>query len=126
MWWHYKLEFREYCARRAARSLVVSDDSLSAGFRAGVRDLHRVVDCGRVGLRERGVADRPPGGPGGLAGRAKVVVIRGKDRKALRIVVQFAVIPVWAIRMRRTWIAAVRRSDHREEERPIGPGVPSG
>ncbi len=59
MWWHYKLEFREYCARRAARSLMVLNDSFTQVSGRGC-DLHRLVDRGLVGIREGRVADMHP------------------------------------------------------------------
>ncbi len=59
MWWHYKLEFREYCARRAARSLMVLNDSFTPVPGRGC-DRHRVIDRGRIGIWQRRVADMQP------------------------------------------------------------------
>jgi len=106
MWWHTKLEFREYCARRAARSLMVSDDRLRAGVRAGgaIGIAGSIAAGSAFGSAVLRTCNRRP------SGRAKAVVMRGRVRRALRIVVPLAVIPVWAIRVRRTWMAQVRRS----------------
>ena len=61
------LIFRILCARRAARTETVSDDSLAQVPSRGC-DLHRVVDCGLVGIREGRVADMHPAAIGAAIG----------------------------------------------------------
>ena len=72
MWWHYKLDFWDFCATACRQIQAVSDDSLAQvpGRRC---DLHRVIDCGLVGIWQRRVADMDPaaigtGESGGDAG----------------------------------------------------------
>ena len=62
---------------------------------AGGCDLHRVIDRGLIGVRAAPCCAHAPSGHRG----AKVVVMRGRVRKALRMVVQLAVIPVWVMRV---------------------------